>query len=152
LVDIAAQIKKKGYTRTMNDLADKENVPRKTLENWWAARNRVVKARAKAEAGSSEKSGAGIRVLVEESEKSVAQHSLSEELPAAQPDPPKAPYLDTDGGTLSCSRCGSTNHVEFKMEAYFCSICGVLQFDGFAEDIELKTYYVRGGHPQDWMR
>ena len=149
LAAVRARLPKHGLMKSCRMVSDIENVSAKTLEAWhYEDKKRQQEAVRAKEKTEQEKSKRLYRGSEQKPESSAGRFPL---VPDPPPAPPEVkPRLLTDGGQLSCSRCRSTAHIEYRMETYHCGICGILEFSGFTEDMELKTYKVISG-PHSWM-
>jgi hypothetical protein len=126
-------------------VSDQENVSYRTVQRWHYEEKKRLRLEAEAnQVAAQAKAKPSVRASDENSESPAGLFRLSEPL---APDPP--PYLDMDNGQMSCSRCRG-NHIEYRMDCYHCNICGVLEFSGFTEDMEIKTFD-NSLDPWSWM-
>jgi hypothetical protein len=141
---VKARLPKHGLMKSLRLVSDLEGIPAKTLEDWHYKHQKQL--RQEAEAKAVQKSSKPVAGQVADiSEK--AGHPFP--LVSPSPPPPEVkPYLDIESGQLRCSRCRSTTHIEYRMETYHCTICGILEFEGWPE--EKTTEYFEHG-PDSWM-
>ena len=139
--EIKRKLKVHPCMKAMQLVSDAEEVPIKTLQEWFY-RRRKQEAQVRAEKKKTE-------VPAEvEAPVTVGGEKSRSRAPEPSPAPPPEPARLLIDGVLKCSAC-SGQHLEQREGDYYCLICRkFLEFEGFYEE-ETRPIYTSGRF--EWM-
>lgn len=137
---IKARLPKHGLMKSLRLVSDLEQVPSKTLEDWYYRAQKEKEAKAEAQ---EKKQVESAKVL----DGRVANRQASR----PDPPPPLKPILRADSGRYLCSQCGTGKHIrELEDGNFFCGICKVNPPYDPGEDYQVKSYDPNAT-PYYWM-